>query len=76
MKLSGDISADYLIAPLKETVYLRLPEGVELGGSDIVELLESVYGLKQAAREWCDLSDRIIQSFDSQYIESNTKPCL
>ena len=76
MKLSGDVSAAFLNAPLKETVYLRLPEGVELGGSDIVELLKSLYGLKQAARDWYELSDSIIKSFDPQLIKSKTEPCL
>jgi hypothetical protein len=75
-KLTGDVSGAFLNAELKETVYLRLPEGLEFQGSEIVQLLKSLYGLKQAGRDWNDLQDKIIRSFDPELRRSQTEPCI
>ena len=75
-RASGDVTGAFLNSTLKEEVYLRLPEGLELKGSSIVKLIKSLYGLKQAARDWYELSDKIIRSFDPDLIRSETEPCI
>jgi hypothetical protein len=50
-RVSGDVTGAFLNAELKEKVYSKLPEGILFQGSNIVHLLKSPYGLKQAARD-------------------------
>jgi hypothetical protein len=57
-RVSGDVTGAFLNAELKEKVYLKLPEGILFQGSNIVQLLKSLYGLKQAGRDWNDLRDK------------------
>ena len=75
-RAQGDVSGAFLNSTLKEEIYLRLPEGLMLEGSTIVKLIKSLYGLKQAARDWYELSDKIIRSFDSELKRSMTEPCV
>lgn len=75
-RAQGDVSGAFLNSTLKEEIYLRLPEGIKLQGSTIVRLIKSLYGLKQAARDWYELSDSIIRSFDPELKRSQTEPCI
>ena len=48
-----DVETAYLYAPLKENIYIAVPEGFE--GPEkgkILKLKKALYGLKQAGREW------------------------
>jgi len=47
-----DIKGAYLNGILKERVYMWQPEGFEDGTGCICLLVKSLYGLKQAGREW------------------------
>jgi hypothetical protein len=50
---SLDISHAYLNGELEEEIYMRQPEGFEVGGPDYVcKLKKSLYGLKQAGWVW------------------------
>ena len=50
---SLDISHAYLNGELEEEIYMRQPEGFEVGGPEYVcKLNKSLYGLKQAGRVW------------------------
>ncbi|KAJ2936411.1 hypothetical protein H1R20_g683, partial [Candolleomyces eurysporus] len=50
---SVDISAAFTNGDLEEVIYMRQPEGFHEGGPNIVcRLKKSLYGLKQAARQW------------------------
>ena len=72
----GDVSGAFLNSTLKEEIYLQSPEGLKLQGSIVVKLIKNVYGLKQAARDWYELSDRNIRSFDPELKRSETEPCV
>ena len=53
-----DIETAFLHGDLKETIYMDCPEGLaeatgeEVTDEDCVELLQAIYGLVQAARQW------------------------
>ena len=55
---SIDITQAYLQATLKEDLYMRLPPGLPLGADlprTVCKLKRSLYGLRQAGREWATL---------------------
>ena len=47
-----DIKGAYLNGTLKEKVYMKQPEGFDDGTGRICKLIKTLYGLKQAGREW------------------------
>ena len=47
-----DIDQAFVRAPLKEDIFMRLPEGCGALSGKIVQLNKSLYGLRQASREW------------------------
>jgi hypothetical protein len=47
-----DIKTAYLNAELKEELFLKQPEGVELEPGKVLKLHKALYGLKQAGKEW------------------------
>jgi hypothetical protein len=47
-----DVETAFLLAPLKDEIYLKLPEGLGNHSGKIVKLNKSLYGLKQAPRVW------------------------
>ena len=52
---SIDIRQAYLQAELKEQLYMRLPPGLPPNPGKVCKLNRSLYGLKQAGREWATL---------------------
>ena len=59
-----DVQSAYLNAPLTEEVYMRLPEGLAAAGERhlVCKLKKSIYGLKQAGREWNKHVDAALKS--------------
>ena len=47
-----DIEQAFVQSDLEEDVYMRLPQGCERLSGKIVRLTNSLYGLKQASRQW------------------------
>ena len=47
-----DIKGAYLNGTLKEHVYMHQPEGFADGTGRVCLLIKTLYGLKQAGREW------------------------
>ena len=75
-RVSADVSGAFLEAELSEEIYLRLPGTFQFKGSNTVKLLKSSYGLKQAARDWYMLQDKIIREFDPDLKRSLTDACI
>ena len=72
-----DIKGAFLHASLKEVIYMQLPPGTPLtmnGEIVIVRLLKSLYGLKQAGREWYIALSTILISLG--FLQSAVDPCL
>ena len=47
-----DVDQAFVRADLKEDVFMRLPEGCGALSGKIVKLNKSLYGLRQASRQW------------------------
>ncbi len=78
-----DIVNAYVQAPVKEKLVIRPPPGIELitegelghlSGSNLFQLLRSLYGLKQAGKNWNDLLTAFLESLG--FIRSQYDPCL
>jgi hypothetical protein len=75
-KVIADVSGAFLNANLRETIYLQLPPGIKFGGSQHARLLKSLYGIKQASRDWYLLQDEVIKAFDPELKRSKTDSCI
>ena len=47
-----DIKGAYLNGRIKEEIYMKQPNGYDDGTNHLCRLIKSLYGLKQAGREW------------------------
>ena len=75
---SADIRQAYLQATLSEDLYMRVPPGLpttDAHGHDlVVKLRRSLYGLRQAGREWFNLFSSTLRSFG--FLPSSIDTCL
>ena len=60
-----DVKTAFLNGDLDETIYMKQPEGFIQAGSEhlVCKLKKSIYGLKQASRQWYKKFDSVISSF-------------
>ena len=72
-----DIKGAFLHATLQEEIYMQLPQGTDFqeGGKPcIVKLRKSLYGLKQAGRDWYMAHTQVLLSMG--FKQSRVDPCL
>ena len=69
-----DVDTAFLNSSLNEEIYMSQPVGFEDGTSRVCRLLKSVYGLKQASREWYNTLGEFLHSLD--FTRSRIDPCL
>jgi hypothetical protein len=74
-----DISTAYLNGDLDEDIYIDIPDGWpvkrQFGDSTVLHLLKSVYGLKQAGRNWNkNLDDYLVLNLG--FVRSPNDHCL
>lgn len=70
-----DVVTAFLYGLMKELVFIRIPEGMGTDGSfDCLQLLKSIYGLKQASRVWNETFDEFVRSIGFEV--SKFDPCL
>jgi hypothetical protein len=69
---SVDISHAYLNGTLEEEIYMKQPEGFEVGGPDhVCKLVKSLYGLKQAGRVWNKTLHSALSSMGFNRVQSD-----
>eukprot|EP00873_Tetraselmis_striata_P002448 jgi/Tetstr1/422712/TSEL_013509.t1 len=71
-RLPIDIETAFLNASLKEEIYMRQPKGAEDGTDNVLRLLKSIYGLKQASREWYELIHKTLTGLGLARSNSDT----
>ncbi|KAK8948501.1 hypothetical protein KSP39_PZI005632 [Platanthera zijinensis] len=60
-----DVKTAFLNGNIQEKIYMMQPQGFELKGSEhlVCRLKKSIYGLKQASRQWYRKFDQVISAF-------------
>jgi hypothetical protein len=71
-----DIKIVFLNGDLQENVYMTQPEGFILEGKEHMgcKLKKSIYGLKQASRQWYLKFDEVIKKFG--FMENQVDNCI
>jgi len=69
-----DVKGAYLNGILKERVYMQQPEGYGNGTGRICLLIKTLYGLKQAGREWNIELDTKLRRHG--YVRLKADPCI
>jgi hypothetical protein len=65
-----DIKGAYLYADLEEEIYMKQPEGFEVG-EKVCKLKKSLYGLKQAGRRWNENLNEFLVSNGFQRLQTD-----
>ncbi len=68
-----DLTNAYLHAPIKDVVYIYIPEGFP-GQGEITRLDKAAYGTKQGARRFYDYSAEILIKIGKK--QCPNEPCL
>ncbi|KAL4271452.1 hypothetical protein GQ457_13G004180 [Hibiscus cannabinus] len=71
-----DVKTAFLNGDLEEEVYMKQPEGFSSSDGDnlVCKLKKSIYGLKQASRQWYLKFHEVISSFD--FVENIMDHCI
>ena len=72
--LQLDVDLAYLYAPLDEAIYMVPPEGMSHPSGMLLRLLQSLYGLPQAGRNWNTHLHRTLLSMGFRRLDEDT--CL
>jgi hypothetical protein len=77
MTESWDVSTAFLHAPMDEEVYIEQPVGHEKEGKDkVCRMNKSMYGTKQASRNWHRTVHEVLTSKDVGFVQSQNDACL
>lgn len=69
--LQFDVQTAFLYGKLDETVYMEVPEGLNVGQDLVCKLNKSLYGLKQAPRCWNQRFTRFLHEFEFKECEAD-----
>ncbi|OBW64777.1 MAG: Nucleotide-diphospho-sugar transferase [Aureobasidium pullulans] len=69
-----DVNNAFTESTLKEEIYMAAPPGMNIPPGCVLKVLRSLYGLKQAARDW---NQSCIESLQKMgFIQTDADPCL
>jgi hypothetical protein len=72
-----DVKTAFLNSPLKFSIWIEMPKGfANEDGMTHAKLNKSLYGLKQAGRDWYQCQDDLILAYDERFQRSAVEPCL
>ena len=69
-----DVNNAFTEAKLKETIYMEPPPGMDVPNGHVLQVCQSLYGLKQAARDWYDLCSSALREMGFEPLVS--EPCV
>ena len=71
-----DVKTAFLNGDLEEEVYMDQPQGFETTGKEslVCKLKKSIYGLKQASRQWYLKFNNTILSYG--FVENTVDTCI
>ena len=69
-----DVNNAFTESKLRETIYMKPPPGVSIKSGSTLRLLQSLYGLKQSAREWYLRCSKVLKKMGFKPI--NADPCV
>jgi len=69
-----DVRGAYLNGTIKEQIYMQQPEGYDDGTGHLCHLIKSLYGLKQAGREWNNELNKQLESLG--WRPTMVDPCM
>jgi hypothetical protein len=69
-----DVNNAFTEAKLREQIFMKPPDGIEIPLDHVWEIKQSLYGLKQAARDWYKLCSKFLKSIGFVAIPSD--PCV
>ena len=69
-----DVKGAYLNGKLTECMYMKQPEGYDDGAGHVCQLIKTLYGLKQAGREWNIELDTKLRK--KGYMQLRSDPCI
>jgi hypothetical protein len=58
-----DVTTAFLYAPVKEDIYLKAPDGVDVPPGQVLKLKKSLYGLKHSPRNWNIVLDTWLKEY-------------
>ena len=69
-----DVNNAFTQSTLKDVIYMTAPEGVNVAPGRVLQILQSLYGLKQSAREWNSRCTNELTKLG--FIQCSSDPCL
>jgi hypothetical protein len=69
-----DIKNAFTESHLKEEIYLSPPQGLDVKKGCVLQVMRSLYGLKQAARDWNLLIKKELLAWG--FVQSKADPCM
>lgn len=69
-----DVKTAFLYGDVKEVIYMKPPEGLEVQSNLVCKLNRSLYGLKQAPRCWNQKFDHLLKKFG--FTNSHSDKCV